>query len=134
MLLQRHFWLVALWRVLDKTSAPLRGADKHPPPPKQNWIKVNRYHRRKSKNGNEKSGFARRLSAKPRFFLLPVSLNCAVSIFCVWLTQNYRFCNSREFTACACLDINEHKNGVLLYTHILPQMYHLWLWRVCLSW
>jgi len=78
--------------------------------------KVDRYSRRKSKNGNEKSGFARRLSAKPRFFLLPVALNCAFSICRVLLPQNYRFCNSREFTACACLDINERKNGVLLYT------------------
>lgn len=25
--------IMALWRVLDKTSAPLRGADKHPPRP-----------------------------------------------------------------------------------------------------
>ncbi len=47
---------------------------------------------------------------------LPVALNCAFSICRVLLPQNYRFCNSREFTACACLDINERKNGVLLYT------------------
>ena len=45
------------------TSAPLRGADKHPPQTDTT--------QRKSKDGNEKSGFARRLSAKPRFFLLP---------------------------------------------------------------
>ena len=44
---------MALWRVLDKTSAALRGADKHPPPPKQNRINANRYYRRNRKNGKK---------------------------------------------------------------------------------
>lgn len=77
--------------------------------------KVDRYSRRKSKNGNEKSGFARRLSAKPRFFSFARCLKLCFFSGALVLPQNHRFCNSREFTACACLDINERKNGVLLY-------------------
>ena len=93
---------MALWRVLDKTSGSLRSPSSTRRTNRPNITK--RQNRRKSKDGNEKSGFARRLSAKPRFFLLPVALNCAFSICRVLLPQNYRFCNSREFTACACLD------------------------------
>ena len=61
---------MALWRVLDKTSGSLTRAVKHPP--------QNHTTQRKNKKGNEKSGFARRLSAKPRFFLLPDTLNYAL--------------------------------------------------------
>lgn len=69
---------MSLWRVLVR-AATRRGQAPATTETKPNK-KVDRYSRRKSKNGNEKSGFARRLSAKPRFFLLHVALNCAFSI------------------------------------------------------
>ena len=76
---------------------------------------TNRHNATKKQERQRKIGVRAQAFRETPIFL-PVALNCAFSICRVLLPQNYRFCNSREFTACACLDINERKNGVLLYT------------------
>lgn len=73
---------------------------------RRNEIKPNKKSKprnsRKSKDGNENRGSRAGVPCSPYFFTPPHFI-----YFCS-LPQNCRFCNSREFTACACLDINEH--------------------------